>query len=443
MIPPLTEFNPFVIPWQGKLITDIRKNFDYRKGTHEVLMSGSVGSAKSAIMAHVIVTHCLLYPKAKALVTRRSLPDLKSTIWAEIIDHIEGCLVENQDYKINRSELKITFSNGSEILTRSFADGRIRKFRSLILSLAAIEELTENDDMEFYKEIRMRVGRATHVPEHLVVSATNPASPSHPAYDYFIKKKSDLRKVYYSVTSDNPFLPKTYIEGLRDTLSPKEARRMLYGEWIELSQDVVYYNYASEKNFVDEKKQLEKNFPIDLMFDFNIAAGKPMSAAIGQHINGIFHVIKTFIIEGARTLDILEEMDFYGVFKHRVTYRIFGDATGRSRDTRSIRSDYDVIEQYLSNKVRYEMLVPRSNPPVRKRHNLVNAMCENDKGSVKMFLYKEAEQADRGFRLTKLRKNANYIEDDSFEFQHVTTAIGYWICFCSANDNRISKTIQL
>lgn len=443
MIPALTEFDPFNIKWQGELVTDVRNNLDYTKGTHEILLSGSVGSAKSAIMAHLGITHCLFYPKAKCLVTRRSRPDLEETIWTELVNHIEGCLTEGHDFEINQAKLKISFSNGSEIITRTFADKRYKKFRSLILSMALIEELTENDDMEFYKEIRMRVGRATHVPEHLMISATNPGDPDHPAYDYFIQSTNPLRHVYYSVTSDNPYLPQTYVDGLRESMSPREAKRMLEGQWIELSKDVIYYNYSSEKNFIKQSREIDRRFPIDLMFDFNIAANKPMSAAMGQYIDKKYHIIKTYIIEGARTLDIMEEMESDKIFNYDTLFRVFGDASGKNRDTRSKRSDYDIIQDFLKNKVRYQMKVPVSNPPVRKRHNIVNATCENDKKEVRLFIYKDAKNADKGMRLTKLLPNSNYVENDSFEFQHITTAIGYYICANEVNSNRRTKTIQL
>ena len=52
----------------------------------------------------------------------------------------------------------------------------------------------------------------------------------------------------------------------------------------------------------------------------------------------------------------------------------------------------------------------------------------NDNKKVGCLIYAGCEDIDKGFRLTKLKKNADYIEDDSFEFQHVTTAIGYYIC---------------
>lgn len=427
-IPSLTEFNPFIIPWQGTATKEIRTEYDYNLGVHEVLFSGSVGSAKSCLLAHLVVTHCLFNKGARALVARKSMPDLKDTIWNEILEHVEEDLVEGKDYVHNKSRTSIKFSNGSEIVTRSWADGKVKKVRSLILSMAVIEELTEADTADFYKELKMRVGRIPVIKEQLIICATNPDSPAHWAYKYFIANSNPTRHVYYSITSDNPFLPKSYIDGIRETLSPKEARRMLHGEWLELSNEVIYYNYSREKNFIDAVYEFDRKYPIDIMFDFNIAEGKPMSAATGQNINGTYHTKKTYIIHGARTLDIMEEMYRDGLFESTSMFRIFGDAAGKHRDTRSVRSDYDIIESFLKRiGVRYQMKVPKSNGAIRERHNKMNAAFQNDLGNVRFFIYKEAEPLDEGLRLTKLKKGSQYIEDDSFEFQHVTTASGYWV----------------
>ena len=84
-IPSLTQFDPCIIPFQYQVIKDIRKKFDYSKGVYELLLSGSVGSAKSILMAHLAVTHCLLYPYAQALIGRLSMPALKDTLLKMIV----------------------------------------------------------------------------------------------------------------------------------------------------------------------------------------------------------------------------------------------------------------------------------------------------------------------------------------------------------------------
>jgi hypothetical protein len=106
-------------------------------------------------------------------------------------------------------------------------------------------------------------------------------------------------------------------------------------------------------------------------------------------------------------------------------------------DTRSKRSDYDIIKDYLSNetKINFAMQVPPANPPVRKRHNMVNAFCCNDFGIRKLFVYIDAPTADEGLRLAKLKKGSQYIEDDSDRFQHISTAIGYGLYRQIKTDN--------
>lgn len=34
-----------------------------------------------------------------------------------------------------------------------------------------------------------------------------------------------------------------------------------------------------------------------------------------------------------------------------------------------------------------------------------------------------------GFRLTKLKEGADYIEDDANDYQHITTSVGYWVVY--------------
>jgi PBSX family phage terminase large subunit len=451
--PGLTEFNPLIIPFQGDVIHDIDLEFDYSKGTQDVLLSGSVGSAKSLLAAHLAVRHCIMYDKARLLIARRTLPDLKETLFALIVEHLQEynedtesgpMLVEGKDYWVRENVGQIRFRNGSQIMSRSWADKKYKKLRSLALSAAIIEELTENDeqDSQAFFELRQRIGRLPHIKEKWLLCCTNPDSPRHWAYKYFFQSEDPNRHVYMSRTEDNPFLAPEYIEGLKRTLDPKQARRMLYGEWIEIETERIYYAYDDTKNFIKKPYKIDLRFPIALCFDFNIGVGKPMSAAVGQYINDEFHFFDEVIVEGARTYDILEEMAARGIFEHNTVFKVYGDATGVARSTTSIHSNYDQIKMFLSNydlqdgrKLRFEMHVPRSNPPIRERHNIVNGYCMNVQGKARMFVYSTCPVLDEGMRLTALKKGANYVEDDSPAYQHVTTSVGYFIVYESRKTN--------
>lgn len=430
--PTLTQFNPKHIPFQYRVIRDIRKKFDYSDGrTHEVLCSGSVGSAKSLLGAHLIVSHCLLYPGATALVGRKSMPSLKDTILRKILEHI-GSDVE---YSYNKQRGIIEFENGSTIIPYSWADGNYEKVRSLELSCAILEEITENATMDFYHEIKMRLGRLPHVPENFICSITNPGSPGSEHYKYFIDPGGKNRHVYYSLTTENPFLPQGYVDGLLDSLDERMAQRMVYGKWIDLSQDVIYYAYDPDTHYINKSYKPNPRYPIIVSWDFNIGLDKPLSAVLMQYIGGVFHVFDECVVMGQRTEDSCEEMYERGLLNYPTEYLIYGDATGRHRDTRSKTSDWDIIDRFFANtrnakgaKIRYKVEVGRSNPPIRTRHNMVNGKLKSANGSVGMYVYKDAATVHEGLRLTKLRSGAQYLEDDSDAFQHITTALGYAVC---------------
>ena len=447
-IPTIDEYNPALVPFQKDVLKLIRKDYDYSKGALEILLSGSVGSAKSLLLAHVIATHMIMNPGAGVLVGRRTLKDLKNTIWAMILRHCP------QFYQYwNKSDTKITLPNGSICYGVSWDDGRYDKFKSYELSMAAIEELTENKDRDLYDNIMMRLGRIPHIKENVFINATNPDSPSHWAFDYFISKQSYSRRVFYSNTMDNPFLPKWYLKQLKENLTPKMALRMLEGQWIEISKDQVYYNFDADRNTKDLPYQYV-NAPICLMHDFNIGAGKPMSAAAGQYVDDVFHIGNQYIVEGARTADIMEEIADSGVLDlpNNHVY-VYGDASGRNNDTRSLKDDYSIIEKFLSNYKRKDgghlevlMQVPSKNPPIRRRQNIVNASFLNQNDDVRLYIYKGCERVVKGFRLTQFKGTASsgLIEDDSLPEQHVTTAVGYWVDYVLNRENgQNSKVIQL
>jgi len=435
--PSFTEFNPNYIQWQIDTIREIT-NYDYSLGLHEVLLSGSIGSAKSLFMSHMGLRHVTNFEKARMLVGRQTMPDLKDTLITTIKDHMEGDFIEGEDYEFNETKQQWTFANGSEIISRAWFKKKFTKFRSLKLSMAMIEELTENEieHWAFYDSIKQRLGRLPNVPDNLLMSATNPAGPEHPAYNHFMidGKDNPKRHVYYSITTDNPFLPEWYVENLKEDLDPDEVQRMIYGRWVSVAKDRVYHNFDTGRNFRNEDYITNLNYPIDLMFDFNIGAGKPMSAAAGQFINGQFHVMKSFIVHGANTLDMMNEIADSGILDKDTNFRIYGDQTGKSKDTRSNLNDYDIIEGFMRKYISadeyfldFSTHLPRKNPEIRKRHNTLNARFLNGNKKIAFYIYKEAKDCVNGFLNTKLKRGGSYIEDDSYEYQHVTTAIGYWV----------------
>ena len=464
--PSFTEYTPATIPFQARFFTDAEHHIDWSLGVHEFLFSGSVGSAKSIAAAHWAVKHCLKHPFARVLLARRAMPDLRDTIFTKIAEHIEGSRwangrlwVAGRDYDIARNTCRIVFPNRSEIISRSWADKNFKKLGSLEISGCIFEEAAENDaeDYEAAEWIRMRLGRQPHVPRSWLIICTNPDGPSHPIYSEFEldacedggQPRHPQRHVYFSDTRDNPYLPKSYIRQLQENMDPMLAKRMIEGKWVDIRQDVVYHQYGAHNKRHGEVYAVDPKYPIRLCFDFNIGEGKPMSACAfqafkrGEHDEA--HFFFESIVMGADTMEQMEEIAGRGLFNLPVPFVVHGDASGASRDTKSKTSDYDLIKKFLANyrrpdgsRLDWRIDVPLSNPPVRTRHNLVNAYCRNAHGRSRLFVYDTAKTVDKGLRLTALRKGGSYIEDDSKPYQHVTTALGYGL-FCY-HETKESKT---
>lgn len=465
-----STFNPELIPWQDTVVDEIHTLFDYRSTHHEVLLSGAVGSAKTTLVAHEIVKHCLMFPKAHVMIGRRSLPDLKGTLYKAVLDQLDQDDLSSH-FKANDTRAIIKFSNGSLIRGLSWADRRYKKIRSYEFSMVAIEEATENDEEDYnlYKEAIMRLRHQVDIDAYeleldeedpcfdeeigdlslrpdiskgaprIMLVATNPDSPAHWLYRHFITSTEPNRHVYYSLTADNPFLPPGYLEDQKKSLDPKMARRMLYGEWLDIRSEVIYHAYEPDVHYLkDQSYKINLALPIRITFDFNIGVGKPMSCALAQYdpVMDMYHGFNEAVIEGARTEDIMEDLKARGLLDHDAIYYIHGDRNGNNRSTQSRNSDFELIESFLSNvknskgrPIRYEMHVASSNPPVRDRHNLVNSYFKNEMKQVRTRIYKDAPTLNQGFLLTALKKGGNYIEDDSTTYQHITTAWGYMVCY--------------
>lgn len=440
--PAFQEFDPRLIPWQDEC-TRSYEEFDYSLGIYEKFSSGSVGSAKTIEDIHLIARHCLENSGARYLMVRRALKDLKRTSWNTLLAHIRDIPQYIKSY--NKSELKIQFVNGSEIIGDSYDKGDLEKFRSLELSGADLEEANESTK-EVYEAIKMRVGRIPSVKRNIITSRSNPDEPSHWLYKYFIMDQDHPnKKVFYSLTGDNPFLPDWYIENLRKDMDPLMVRRMLFGEWLSIRGKNPYYAYDSIKQFLKNVSySINPAFPLDIFHDFNIGEGKPMSAGYGQVIGGVFHAAKNFIVEGFDTGEIIDEMIDSGCFETVSVVRVFGDRNGKNNDTRGNKTDYDIILSKLQKytkknggKLKVVMQVPNQNPPIRARQNTVNAHCMNDLGQIRLYVYKDAETIDEGLRLTKVKKGSSYQEDDSDPFQHVVTALGYWLHYYKNSTEKI------
>ena len=258
----------------------------------------------------------------------------------------------------------------------------------------------------------------------------NPEDPEAATQKRFIDNPPPSTKIVQMNYRDNPWFPAVLEqERLHDivTLDRHMYEHIWEGGCIVKTGLEIYYAF-DRKTHISVEAERDKALPILWSHDFNIGEGKPMSSCLCQIKKGPdhegkvrpeLHVFDEIVLQTADTNDAVQEMiNRYGT--NNVI--VYGDASGRARDTRSKSTDYLMLKErgFPAQKV------PLSNPPIRERHNAVNALLKNASGDVRVKIHPRCKTLIKGLEQVRLKKGSTYIEDETFE-QHITTAFGYLV----------------
>lgn len=208
------------------------------KTTNFILYGGSVGSGKSFLGCMWIIIGCLTNPGSRYLIGRSRLSTLKRTTLKTLFDILKENKLESL-IEYNSQNQTIHFRNGSEILLIDLypypQDIDYDRLGSLEISGAFIDELSEISYKGFevlFTRIRYKLNEFNITPK--LFCASNPALgwPKDFFYQPYIEKNEKLNvKFIQSLPTDNPYLPKTYLDGLNMSLSSRLKQRLLLGEW--------------------------------------------------------------------------------------------------------------------------------------------------------------------------------------------------------------------
>ena len=268
------------------------------ENTTEVLMRGSVGSAKSYLIAAIIVMQCLKHPGIRIGLAREHLTVLKKTTLTSVFEIFSDWGLGVNHYTYNSQAGEIKFTNGSAIilveLCMNPSDPQYTRLGGLLLTFGVIDEAGEIDEKG--KEIfQSRLGRWQNdkfgVKPFLLMTA-NP-SKNFLYRDFYLAKKEgripEHRKFVQALPSDNPYLPKSYIENLSRTMSLSERRRLIGGEW----------------EVQDEADALFTQRNLDNMFDLSIQYEGDRTRRISADIAFTSDRCVFVVWEGPRVIDIV------------------------------------------------------------------------------------------------------------------------------------------
>lgn len=190
-------------------------------------------------------------------------------------------------------------------------------------------------------------------------------------YHIFVENQRDTQKIIHAKTTDNPFLPESYTQMLRDQYPEKLLKAYLEGQFVNLTSGNVYYAFNREKHVRQEDHILDKNLPVNICFDFNVY---PYSVSLCQivrddDIRFFGEWVSKAYSNTYEACDALTQM-----LPSDIDVVIYGDASGKNGAANSTVSNYQIIDEKLQpyfKSINY--LVPHSNPPVKDRINCFNS----------------------------------------------------------------------
>jgi phage terminase large subunit len=238
---------------------------------------------------------CIMHPGIFVLIGAQTYPLLRDTTLREFANVVLPLNIIDQ---YNKTEQHFKFKNGSEVIFRAFDDPN--KLKSLNLGACGVEEMTDISE-EIFKMLRTRL-RQDKMPCCLY-GATNPGTFGNWVYKYFIEEPITNSNVIYSISADNFYLPKPYLEDL-DTMrksNPEYYERMVMGKWGVL--EGLIYNLPV--------KQRCNNLPLDKKYH-GIIAGldfgftHPTAFIIIGYIEDKYYIIDEVYQHKMTSSDIIE-----------------------------------------------------------------------------------------------------------------------------------------
>ena len=207
------------------------------KETKELLYGGAAGGGKSALGCLWLIESCQKYPGSRWLMGRAKLKALKETTLNTFFELSSNLGITDQ-FTYNAQANIIYWNNGSEILLKDLflypSDPNFDSLGSLEICGAFIDECNQ----VVYKAWQIVTSRCRYklnefnlIPK--VLGSCNPAK--NWTYKEFYKRDRDnslpsTKKFIQALPTDNPHLPKSYLESLL-SLDKNSKQRLYFGNW--------------------------------------------------------------------------------------------------------------------------------------------------------------------------------------------------------------------
>lgn len=208
----------------------------------------------------------------------------------------------------------------------------------------------------------------------------------------------------------------------KEVMSEKQYNQEFRASF-ETANGRIYEDYSNE-NLCDAV--IEPHEQLLWMHDQNYT---PLSSAIAVKRGKDYFLLDEIILESAVSeQSALEFVEKYKGHKNK-KLMLYGDPAGRAGEKHGQQSAYTQIEDVLkAHGWKWERRIKKKHPAIKDRQNAVRALIRSASGVIRLYVNNvTAPWCHKALSTVQLKQGSTFIEDESNKYQHISTAIGYFI----------------
>lgn len=329
------------------------------------LFLGGFGAGKSEALFKRIIIQKLAYPKLNQGYFAPSY-DLISLI---AFPRLAELLTEfGLKFKLNKSEKVFYIQGYGQIICRSMdAPNSIVGFEIADAVIDELDTMAKDKAANAWNKVIARCRQKKQDGKANTAAVGTTPEGFRFCYERWEKKASAKYKLYRAPTNSNPYLPQSYIDGLRESYPPQLLAAYLDGRFVNLTSGGVYPDFDRDLNA--SKETIKPNDVLHIGMDFNVLK---MAAVVFVLRDGKAHAVDEMV-------DVRDTPTMAKLIKDTYpshTIKIYPDAAGQATSSKnSSESDHVILRKHG-----FQLAVNGSNPAVRDRINACNAQILNSNG---------------------------------------------------------------
>ncbi len=212
--------------------------------------------------------------KVKLLLIAPTYPLVRDILVAQFINYLELKEI-NFTYSKSTNIMRIHEVIPGEIWFRTGSDPqRIVGFEVTDFLIDEFDLIRSDTQIELWNRAIARTSGAQNS------SGAITTTPEGFKYTYELFVKRNIGKLIQAKTTDNPYIPADYIQGLYDIYDEVLVERYCNGEFVNINGRSAYYGFNRKINVILKSKfKINPHLPVHVGVDFNV---NPFSVTLGQ-----------------------------------------------------------------------------------------------------------------------------------------------------------------